>query len=54
MLDRFSLKLESWRGGTVDTVDSGWWEEETLIRSDYTVQTVETGPLLLESKISNV
>ena len=26
-------------------MDSGWWEEETLIRSDYTVQTVETGPL---------
>ena len=51
MLDRFSLKLESWRGGTVD---SGWWEEETLIRSDYTVQTVETGPLLLESKIYHV
>ena len=28
-------------------MESGWWEE-TLIRFDYTLQTVETGPLHLE------
>ena len=45
--DRFSLKLERWSSGEVE---SGWWEE-TLIRFDYTLQTMKTGPLNVKKNL---